>query len=476
MGKKILPFLRPLNLLRRNYLTKFHPLSTQQLTSTPPPPPPPPKQPYSASSDKRTKKNSLQPSPSTKPIFTSGSLTDAKKTFDYILSTSPFPLDTRHYNSLLESYTQVATLDDSISFLAHMRKKQPSLSPDSSTYNVMLCQSCKLYLEFVDDLSIVHKVLDFMAADGFSPGHGTVDLVVRSLCSIGREERAIMLVKELSVKHSPPDIFTYNFLIRHLCKTMSINSVYGFIDEMRDLFSMKPDIVTYTILIDSVCNRKNLREARRLIGVLGEAGFKPDAFLYNTIMKGYCTLNRGSEVVGVYNEMMGKGIEPDVVTYNTMIFGLSKVGRLDEAKKYLSVMAEMGHFPDTVTYTSLMNGMCRKGDALGALRLLGEMEGMGCEPNSVTYNTLLYGLCKSRLLDKGLELYEVMKSKEMKLEPASYATFVRMLCREDRIAGAYEVYDYVVESKSLTDVAAYEGLDNELKWLKKAKAKAQGIA
>ncbi|KAI3994559.1 hypothetical protein MKX01_028303 [Papaver californicum] len=470
MGKKIPPFLRPLNLLRRNYLTKTHPLPTQQPTSTPPPPPS--QQPYFASSDKRIKKNSLLPSPSreTKPIFTSRSLTDAKKTFDYILSTSPFPLDTGHHNSLLESFTKVATLDDSISFLTHMRKKQPSFSPDSSTYNIMLCQSSN------GDLSVVRKVVDFMVTNGFSPDQGKVDLVVRSLCSIGRGQRAIELVKELSLKYSPPDVFTYNFLIRHLCKTMSLGSVNNFIDEMRDSFSLKPDLVTYTILIDSVCSRKNLREARRLIGVLGEAGFKPDAFLYNTIMKGYCTLNRGSEVVGVYKEMMEKGIEPDLVTYNTMIFGLSKVGRLEEARKYLAVMAKMGHFPDTVTYTSLMNGMCRKRDAIGALRLLGEMEGKGCEPNSVTYNTLLHGLCKSRLLDKGLELYEVMKSKEMKLEPASYATFVRMLCREDGIAKAYEVFDYVVESKSLTDVAAYEALENELKWLKKAKAKAQGIA
>ncbi|MCL7029324.1 hypothetical protein MKW94_000783 [Papaver nudicaule] len=479
---KIPPLLRPSNLLRRNYVTKtHHPLPTQQLTSTPPPPPPS-LQPYFPPSDKKTKKNSLQPSRTkpltppkdTKPIFTSRNLTDAQKTFDYILSTSPFPLDTRHYNSLLESYTQICTLDDSISFVKYMQTKQPSFSPDRLTYNVLFCQSLKYLLTPEWEADYVRKITDFMVTDGFSLNHGAFDLFVRSVCSIGREERAVELVKELSVRCSPPSYSTYNFLVRHLCKSMELGSVYEFIDEMRD--SMRPDLATYTILIDFVCKSKNLREARKLFGVLGAAGFKPDAFLYNTIMKGYCMLNMGSDVIGVYKEMMEKGVKPDIVTYNTMIFGLSKVGRLEEARKYLGVMVEMGHNPETVTYTTLMNGMCRKGDAIGAVGLLGEMEGMGCEPDSCTYNTLLHGLCKKRLLDKGMELYEVMKSKEIKLEPASYATFVRMLCREDKIAGAYEVYDYAVKSKSLTDVAAYEALENELKWLKKAKAKAQGIA
>ena len=57
----------------------------------------------------------------------------------------------------------------------------------------------------------------------------------------------------------------------------------------------------------------------------------------------------------------------------------------------------------------------------------------------------------------------------MKLETASYATFVRALCREGRVAEAYEVFDYVVDSKSLPDVAAYTTLESTLKWLKKAR-------
>jgi pentatricopeptide repeat protein len=77
-------------------------------------------------------------------------------------------------------------------------------------------------------------------------------------------------------------------------------------------------------------------------------------------------------------------------------------------------------------------------------------------------------------LNKGVELYGVIKKGGMKLETASYATFVRALCREGRVAEAYEVFDYAVESKSLTDVAAYTTLESTLKWLKKARE--QGLA
>ncbi|XP_003635566.3 pentatricopeptide repeat-containing protein At2g17670 [Vitis vinifera] len=409
--------------------------------------------------------------PKSPVIFNSPNLLDAKKLFASITTTSTTPLDFRFHNALLQSYSSISTVNDSISFLRHMIKSQPSFSPERSTYHILLSQSCK---SPNSDLSAVHQTLNLMVTHGFPPDRVTTDIAVRSLCSAGREEHAIELVKELSLKHSPPDSFTYNFIIRHLCKTRALSTVYNFIDELQNSFQLKPDLVTYTILIDNVCNGKNLREATRLLEVLGEAGFKPDCYVYNTIMKGYCILDKGSEAIGVYKKMKEEGVEPDLVTYNTLIFGLSKSGRVKEARKFLDIMAEMGHFPDAVTYTSLMNGLCREGNALGALALLEEMEAKGCSPNSCTYNTLLHGLCKLRMLERGIELYGVMKSGGMKLEKASYATFVRALCKEGRVAEAYEAFDYVVESKSFDDVTAYSTLENSLKWLRKARE--QGLA
>nr|POE63871.1 pentatricopeptide repeat-containing protein [Quercus suber] len=323
-----------------------------------------------------------------------------------------------------------------------MIKSHPSFSPDRSTFHILLSQSCRAP---DPSLSSVHQTLNLMLNHGFAPDKVTADIAIRSLCLAGRVDQAVELVKEFSSKHSVPDTYTYNFIIKHLCKARSLSLIDDFIEDMRDNFDLKPDLVTYTILIDNVCNMKNLREATRLVKVLKKEGFKPDCFVYNTIMKGYCMLSNGSEAIGVYNEMKEEGVEPDLVTYNTLIFGLSKSGRVKEAKKILRVMTEKGHFPDTVTYTSLMNGLCREGDALGALALLEEMEVRGCSPNSCTYSTLLHGLCKARLLEKAKELYGVMKAGDMKLETAAYATFVRALCREGRIAEAYEVFDYAVE-------------------------------
>ncbi|XP_062102733.1 pentatricopeptide repeat-containing protein At2g17670 [Humulus lupulus] len=412
----------------------------------------------------RKPNHSSEPTKSPAP-FKSPSLSDAKKIFNTIVTTARSPLDQRFHNSLLQSYASISTVNDSISLLRHMIKTHPSFSPDRSTYHILLAESCK---GPDSSLSPVHQALNLMVNDGSNPDKVTTDISVRALCSVGRIEDAIEVVKELSLKHAVPDTFTYNFLVRQLCKFRTLSTVYDFIYDMRSSFSVKPDLVTYTILIDNVCNSKNLREATRLLGVLAEEGFKPDCFLYNTIMKGYCMVSKGSEAIGVYNKMKENGIEPDLVTYNTLIFGLSKSGRAKEARKYLSIMAEMGHFPDVVTYTSLMNGLCREGDALGAFALLEEMEAKGCSPNSCTYNTLLYGFCKSRFLEKGIELYKSMKEGGLQLETAAYAAFVRTLCRHGKIAEAYEVFDYAVESKSLTDVAAFSTLEVTLKGLKKA--------
>ncbi|XP_061371867.1 pentatricopeptide repeat-containing protein At2g17670 [Gastrolobium bilobum] len=427
---------------------------------------------FSGKSRKPQQQEPRTPNPKSLSLFRSPSLQDAKSVFNSIVNSSNGSIDLRFHNSLLQSYASISTTNDSMAFLRHMMKTHSSFSPDRSTYHILLSQSCK---SPDSTLAPIHQTLNLMIAGGIGPDKVTTDIAVRALCLAGRLDHAVELIKELSLKHCSPDTYTFNFIVKHLCKCRALSTVYSFIDEMRSNFGVKPDLVTYTILIDNVCNTKNLREALRLVSVLGEEGFKPDCFVYNTIMKGYCMLNRGSEVIEVYNKMKEEGVEPDLVTYNTLIFGLSKSGRVTEAKKLLRVMTEKGYFPDEVTYTSLMNGMCRKGDALAALALLEEMEAKGCSPNSCTYNTLLHGLCKSRLLEKAIELYGVMKSGGLGLETASYATLVRALCRDGRIAEAYEVFDYAVESKSVTDVAAYSTLESTLKWLKKAKEKGQAI-
>ncbi|XP_052197423.1 pentatricopeptide repeat-containing protein At2g17670 [Diospyros lotus] len=440
-------------------------------SGTPTQPPPRDRHfPRKVSKKKSAPSTARDPKPPTVP-FNIPSHSDAKALADSITAESAAAFYLKYHNSHLQSFSAVSSLDDSISHLREMIKNNPTFSPDRSTYHVLLIQSCK----FPDStLNNVRKVLCLMAAAGFPPDKVTTDVAVRSLCNAGCLDLALELFKEFCLKHSPPDSYTYNFLLKHLCKDRPVSVVNNFIKEMRDCFGIKPDLVAYTILIDNVCNKKNLREATRLLELLSEDGFKPDRYVYNIIMKGYCMLSQGSEVLWVYKKMKEGGVEPDLVTYNTLIFGLSKSGRVKEARKYLNVMAEMGHFPDEVTYTSLMNGMCREGNALGALQLLEEMEAQGCSPNSCTYNTLLHGLCKAKLLGRAMELYGVMKSGDMKLETGTYGTLLRALCRNGKVAEAYEVFDYAVESKSLKDFAAYSTLESTLKWLKKAKE--QGLA
>ncbi|GKV44168.1 hypothetical protein SLEP1_g51374 [Rubroshorea leprosula] len=472
MGK-IPPSFRPAitySLVKKPPLTEA---SSSIQTPTPIPPLHFPKKSSKKNDDKLSRKpQQSKQHPAIQNLLESPDLPSAKKIFNSIAATTKATLDLRFHNALLQSYASVSTVPDSISLLQHMVKTNPEFSPDRSTYHILLSQSCRAP---DSSLSPVHQTLNFMVSNGFKPNQVTTDIVIRSLCEVGRFDDAVELVKEMSLKHSPPDSFTFNFLVKCLCKCRTLSTVYGFIEEMKNSFGIKPDLVTYTILIDNVCNSKNLREATRLLGVLNECGFKPDCFVYNTIMKGYCMLSRGSEAIEVFNKMKEEGVEPDLVTYNTLIFGLSKAGRVKEARKYLDIMVEKGHFPDAVTYTSLMNGMCREGNALGALALLEEMQRKSCSPNSCTYNTLLHGLCKCRLLEKGIDLYREMKSAGIKLETASYATLVRTLCRAGRVAEAYEVFDYAIESKSLTDVAAYTTLESTLKWLKKAKEQGHAL-
>ncbi|XP_057796981.1 pentatricopeptide repeat-containing protein At2g17670 [Salvia miltiorrhiza] len=447
--------------------TLLKPKTSSALQAEKAPPPVPHWQRQKKFSEKRPVAENDFAAKSPSLIFESANLSDAKSLFNsFISSTRDAPSEASFYNSILQSFAAVSSIQDSIFFLNHMVKKHPPFCPNRFTYHILLKQACSSADE--ESLSGVHNVLNLMTNSGFPPNQVSTDVSARALCECGREEHAVELVKELSTKNLLPDTYTYNFMVRHLVKNRSVSSANSFITDMK-VFVINPDLVTYTIMIDNVCNTKNLREAMRLLRVLSEEGFKPDCYVYNTIMKGYAHLSQGGDVLGVYKRMLDEEVVPDHITYNTLIFGLSKSGRVKDAKKFLQVMTEKGHTPDAITYTSLMNGMCREGDALGALALLGEMEWQGCSPNSCTYNTLLLGLCKGRQLNEGLKLYEMMKKGDIKLETGSYGTLLRALCRQGRVAEAYEVFDYAIESKSIPDIAAYSTLESTLKWLKKAR-------
>lgn len=86
------------------------------------------------------------------------------------------------------------------------------------------------------------------------------------------------MMKQMALKSAVPDTYTYNFLVKCLCKSRVLSTVRGFIDEMKS-FGLKPDLVTFTIMIDNVANSKNLREATRLVDELEKEGFKPDCYV-----------------------------------------------------------------------------------------------------------------------------------------------------------------------------------------------------
>ncbi|KAG6767092.1 hypothetical protein POTOM_028271 [Populus tomentosa] len=214
-----------------------------------------------------------------------------------------------------------------------------------------------------------------MVNNKFKPNQVTIDVAIRSLCSIGRVDYIVLLVKEFSLKHSKPDIFTYNFLVKSLCKSRILNSVYSFIDEMKNIFNIKHD----------------------------------------TIIKGYYMLSKGIEAVRIYKQMKEEGVLPDLVMYNTLNFGLSKCVRVSEAKKFLKIMVELGRFADVVTYTSLMNGMCREEDVLSAMALLmlnngialyGVMKKDSMKLKAASYATFVMALCREGRVVEAYEVFE----------------------------------------------------------------------
>ncbi|KAI4340869.1 hypothetical protein MLD38_025667 [Melastoma candidum] len=151
----------------------------------------PPNKPHLGSRKKTTQSSKTQSPqkpthlPAVRPqkaIFDSPSLSDAKAVFDSLLASPKSPrLERDFYNSVLQSYSSLSTLQDSFSFLNHMVKTSPSFAPDHSTFHIILTKACSLPDSGDCEVSLeeVHKVLNFMVNNNVIPGKATADVIVR---------------------------------------------------------------------------------------------------------------------------------------------------------------------------------------------------------------------------------------------------------------------------------------------------------
>ncbi|CAK9156828.1 unnamed protein product [Ilex paraguariensis] len=185
-----------------------------------------------------------------------------------------------------------------------------------------------------------------------------------------------------------PDVYTYNVLIRGLCKK-------GCMASARE------------VVIESPMKGAN-QEAFKLVDDMVFRGCNLDDITYNGLMKALCKDGVVEKAMGLLEEMYNwedikceflrdmihRGLTPDIVTHNSLINGLCKLGHLREAHNLFDNLQLEGISPDAITYNTLICSHCKAGMFDDAYVLVNRGIAGGFIPNDVTWYILVNNFVK----------------------------------------------------------------------------------
>ncbi|GKV01565.1 hypothetical protein SLEP1_g14112 [Rubroshorea leprosula] len=115
-----------------------------------------------------------------------------------------------------------------------------------------------------------------------------------------------------------PDVFTFNTLIRGLCRNDKIDKATKLFGNMT-VFGCLPDVITYGTIIDGLCKCGMVDVAKELFLEMKKKGISPSVIAYNSLLHGLCCVRNLDELEGLFIEMVDEGVRPDVVTFTVLI-------------------------------------------------------------------------------------------------------------------------------------------------------------
>ncbi|XP_020965223.1 pentatricopeptide repeat-containing protein At2g06000 [Arachis ipaensis] len=265
---------------------------------------------------------------------------------------------------------------------------------------------------------------------------------------------AVCLLMELMRLQRHLETFTFNIVMRGLCRAGEINEAFKFLNDMIS-YGCQPDIVTYNTLIHGLCINNKVDKARDLLkDVSSKTDFAPNVVSYTTIISAYCKLGKITEGTSLFDEMVESGIRPNTFTYNVLIHGVAKMGDMASAVAMHDSMFFHGCPPDVVTFTSLIDGYCRAGQVNHGMDLWHEMLARNISANLYTFSVLTNALCKSNRLQEAHDILRLLKQSEIVPQPFIYNPVIDGYCKSGNVDEANAIV-LEMEEKCKPDKLTY---------------------
>lgn len=191
----------------------------------------------------------------------------------------------------------------------------------------------------------------------------------------------------------PPDVVTFNTLIRGLCVNSRVREAFGVFRLMAGR-GCEPDVVSYNTLLDGLVRVGRLVDARELFDEMrrrSDVVFSPNVVSYTTLIRGYCRRLMVDEAVGLLGNMLVVGLKPNGITFNTLMKGFCEAGKFDLMRVFFD--KKIGFEPDVCSFNTLIAAYCNAGNVDDAVKVFEGLNGLGMRADSSTYSSLIRGLC-----------------------------------------------------------------------------------
>ncbi|KAJ4794430.1 Pentatricopeptide repeat (PPR) superfamily protein [Rhynchospora pubera] len=348
-----------------------------------------------------------------------------------------------HYPTILSLFNPLA------------RPHPRAISPDACTY--CICIDCCTRVNQVD-LGFV--LLGRFLKDKRAPDTSVFNPLLKCLCRNNRiAEAAAMLFDKMPNLGCPPNLISYNTLIKGYCSAGKTSSATELLEKMiGESDHHKPNVITFSTVIDGLCKEGSLSKAFDLFEQMHSLGVLPNTITYNTLINGLCKQGPIEKALVLLNHMASKGLEPDIVTYTTLVDGLCKKGLLENPGKLLQYIIYKGHKPNVVTYNAVIDALCKNEEIEKAEELLNDMTSRGVQPDVAIYNTLMDGLCKINKLENAMNWLDKMDSNGVSPNIVTYTIFMNALCKEGETDKVEELLDDMISRGVQPNVVTYTTL------------------
>ncbi|KAJ8773011.1 hypothetical protein K2173_028188 [Erythroxylum novogranatense] len=275
----------------------------------------------------------------------------------------------------------------------------------------------------------------------------TFSVVAETLVTLGKEDEALGIFKNLGKFKCPQDSLTVTAIVSALCSKGHAKKALGVIWHHKDKISSVKSTI-YKCLLHGWSVQKNVKEARNVIQQMKANGISLDLLCFNTFLRCLCERNVRwnpsgllPEALNVMMEMRSYKIMPNSISYNILLSYLGRTRRVKESCQVLEMMRSSGCAPDWTTYYLVAKVLYLSGRVVKGNRMVNEMTEEGLVPNRKFYYDLIGILCGVERIDFALGLFDLMKRSSMGGYGPVYDVLIPKLCRGGDFQKGRELWD-----------------------------------